>query len=61
MNNKNKINTKEQVYNQQICRIVEAITPTTYATALRVAKAMTGVDESRKLPPPIVGQKQRHY
>ena len=54
MKNKNKINTKKQVYNQQICRIVEAITPT-YATALGAAKAMTGVDESRKLPPPIVG------
>ena len=31
---------------KRICRTVEMIVPNTYAAALRVAKAMEGVDES---------------
>lgn len=31
---------------KKICRTVEMIVPYTYASALRVAKAMEGVDES---------------
>ena len=43
----------------KIRNIVEAIAPTTYAAALRVAKAMEGLDSSREPPSSPVGQKRR--
>ncbi|XP_022929050.1 uncharacterized protein LOC111435758 isoform X4 [Cucurbita moschata] len=45
---------------KRIRHIVEAISPATYAVALRAAKAMEGVEESPEPPPPIVKRKRRH-
>ena len=44
----------------KIRNTVEAISPTTYAAALRAAKAMEGPDSSREPPSSLVGQKRRH-
>ena len=47
-------------WNKRIRHIVEAISPATYAVALRAARAMEGVEESLEPPPPIVKRKRRH-